>query len=184
MNTPQTTLEDLPREILHEIFSAFMGPRTGGASDHSRRRRLVLLSHTCQAWRVQTIATPSLWADVLILGTSKLYFSFFHRSSPLAVNLTIVLPNTMPLEGDSSVGAMIVRFLRRSFEEEPELLPRIQSFRLVLQGGDQASFTMDSFDFGSSSTCPPLKWQRSTVSSDASMTHCKWGEFDVRLKDK
>ena len=24
----------------------------------------------------------------------------------------------------------------------------------------------------------------SDVSSDASMTHCKWGEFDVRLKDK
>ncbi|TEB24699.1 hypothetical protein FA13DRAFT_1298274 [Coprinellus micaceus] len=87
-----TEIRDLPPEIILKVFLAFLGPRSskrGGVEDLLRRRRPVLLTHICRQWRTHALSYPFLWNDIQIHGTSELFLSFFERSHPLPVDLTV-----------------------------------------------------------------------------------------------
>ncbi|KAJ3530108.1 hypothetical protein NMY22_g8712 [Coprinellus aureogranulatus] len=89
---PLLTIQDLPIEVLLEIFHAFLGPqigRRGGVDDLKRRQRPVLLTHICRDWRMKALSEPSLWKDVQIHGVSELFLSFLERSHPLPVDVTV-----------------------------------------------------------------------------------------------
>lgn len=87
-----SAIQSLPVEVLLKVFQTFLGPKTaqrGGVDDLQRRRRPVLLTHVCRDWRTKALSDPFLWTDIQIHGESELFLSFFERSHPLPVDVTI-----------------------------------------------------------------------------------------------